>query len=217
MEKIKKSKCVIVGAGTYGEVYASYLLEMYDVIGFVDDDENKWGTSILDIEILGDLNFLYESISRDVFVFVPLGNNDIRIAILEKLIKNGFSVPSFIHPDANIHKTVSLGQAVYILPGSRIMPLVVIKDFVMISLGVNIAHHSVLENGCFLSQGSNIGASITLKLKSYIGIGATIMTGVKSLGVSCLIGAGSVVIRDVENNAIVVGNPGKIIKYNINE
>lgn len=44
-------------------------------------------------------------------------------------------------------------------------------------------------------------------------MGATVMTGVKKLGKDCLIGAGSVVIRDVEDNAVVVGNPAKVLKY----
>jgi acetyltransferase-like isoleucine patch superfamily enzyme len=29
------------------------------------------------------------------------------------------------------------------------------------------------------------------------------------------IGAGSVVVKDVPDNAVVVGNPGRIIKYNM--
>ena len=44
-------------------------------------------------------------------------------------------------------------------------------------------------------------------------MGATIMTGVKRLGKNCLIGAGAVVIKDVDDNAIVAGVPAKVLKY----
>ena len=40
---------------------------------------------------------------------------------------------------------------------------------------------------------------------AYIGISATIMTGVHELGETSLIGAGAVVIKDVPQNAIMAG------------
>ena len=39
------------------------------------------------------------------------------------------------------------------------------------------------------------------------------MTGVHSIGYDSLIGAGSVVIRDVPDYAIMVGVPAKVMKY----
>ena len=70
-------------------------------------------------------------------------------------------------------------------------------------MGVNVAHHSILHEGTFLSTGVNFGASIS----------ATIMTGVHELGENCLIGAGAVVIKDVPQNAIMAGIPAKVLKY----
>ena len=45
-----------------------------------------------------------------------------------------------------------------------------------------------------------------------IGTNATILCGI-TIGRNALIGAGSVVVKDVPDNAVVVGNPGRIIKY----
>ena len=125
----------------------------------------------------------------------------------------GYETPNFIHSSVIIHDTVKLGKAVYILPGSIIMPHAEIKDYSMISMGVNLAHHSILDKGCFLSTGVNFGASIHAKENAYVGIGATIMTRIKTLGKNSLVGAGSVVINDVEDNAVVAGVPAKLIKY----
>ena len=47
---------------------------------------------------------------------------------------------------------------------------------------------------------------------SSIGTSSTILGGIK-IGQYALIGAGSVVTRDVPDNAVVVGNPAKIIRY----
>ena len=73
----------------------------------------------------------------------------------------------------------------------------------------------MLEEGVFLSNGVNIGASLVAKKYAYIGMGATIMTGVKTLGEDCLVGAGAVVIRDVPAYAVVAGVPAKVLKFKI--
>ena len=47
-----------------------------------------------------------------------------------------------------------------------------------------------------------------------IGIGAIILAGVK-IGNNVVVGAGSVVTKDVPSNVIIAGNPARIIKPNI--
>lgn len=48
----------------------------------------------------------------------------------------------------------------------------------------------------------------------FIGVRAIIMPGIK-IGNEVVVGAGSVVTKDVPSNCMVVGNPAKIIKENI--
>ncbi len=207
-----KENCVIVGAGTYGQVYAAYLKEKYNIIGFIDDNKALHHIHVDDIKVLGDFDFLLSNIERSTNVFIPVGNNHIRVNLLQRVIGAGFKTPNFVHKDTQIHSSVKLGKCVYILPGTHIMPFTEIKDFVLVSMGVNIAHHTIIEQGCFFSQGVNIGASIHLKENAYCGIASTVMTGVKEIGKNSLIGAGAVIIRDVPDGATVVGNPGRIIK-----
>ena len=213
MAKIKP-KCVIIGAGTYGQVYKEYLSDNYKVIGFFDDDITLIGKTINNTKVIGSINDVHNYIKKDssISVFVIIGNNDLRVKLLDSYYKLGYKTPSFIHKSVFIHHSVVLNRAIYILPGSNIMPLTIINNYVMVSMGVNIAHHVIIETGCFLSQGSNIGASILIKQKSFIGIASTIMTGVSSIGEKSTIGAGAVIIKDVPDGATVVGNPGKIIK-----
>src|SRR5690554_1183784 len=207
-----KDKAIIVGAGTYGQVYAEYLKEKYEILGFIDDDTNLHNTEINGIKVLGNFNYLIVNLHKETNVFIPIGNNKVRVDLLNKVIASGFKTPNFIHKNTWIHSSVKIGKCVYILPGTQIMPLTEIKDFVLISMGVNIAHHTTIEQGCFLSQGSNIGASIKFKENVFCGIGSTVMTGVNTVGKGSLIGAGAVIIKDVPDGATVVGNPGRIIK-----
>lgn len=209
-------RSVIIGAGTYGEVYLSYLTDAgIEVIGFLDDNEALSGSEIRGIPVLGKISLL-ETLKEShgiEAVYCPLGNNRLRVKFLKYAINLGYQTPNYIHPSVHLSSNVKIGCGVYILLGTNIMPHTVIEDYVMISMGANIAHHSLLEEGTFISTGVNFGASIIAHRYAYIGISATIMTGVHELGANCLIGAGAVVIKDVPDNAVMAGVPAKILKY----
>ena len=209
-------KSVIIGAGTYGEVYLAYLQESgVEIIGFIDDNDNLWNTDVKGVPVLGGRELLttLKSTHGVEAIYCPIGNNKLRVEFLKHAKELGYQTPSYIHPTVTISPNVTIGDGVYILLGTNIMPYTIIKDYVMISMGVNIAHHSILEEGVFLSTGCNFGASIVAHKYAYCGISSTIMTGIHCLGEDCLIGAGAVVIRDVDSHAVVAGIPAKTIKY----
>ena len=211
MEKTKKA--LIISAGSYAQVYSEYLSSEYEIIGFFDDDEKLLGTVINGISVLGKLNELDNFLSNDLStcIFVPLGDNKLRSRLLSEYGEKGYLTPSFISKDSIVPESVKIGRAVYILPGANIMPLTTIGDFTMISSGVNIAHHTIINKACFFSQGSNVGASIEIGDYVFCGIASTIMTGVEKIGDDSVIGAGAVVIKNVNGGETVVGNPGRVI------
>lgn len=47
--------------------------------------------------------------------------------------------------------------------------------------------------------------------RAWIGAGATILPGI-TIGENSVVGAGSVVTKDVEPNTIVAGNPARVIR-----
>lgn len=209
-------KSVIIGAGTYGEVYLAYLQEAgVDIVGFLDDDTKYEGQEVRGIPVLGKIDLLKTLKDSDGIeaVYCPLGNNKLRVEFLSMARELGYKTPNYIHPSVLISPNVKIGKGVYILLGTTIMPHTVIKDFVMISMGVHLAHHNILEEGVFLSTGCNFGASIHAHKYAYCGISSTIMTGLHELGEDCLIGAGAVVIRDVPEKAVMAGVPAKVLKY----
>lgn len=208
---------IIIGCGKYGEVYFAYLRESgVNIVGFLDDDPQYEGTTICGVPVLGKIADLPRL--KDEYdvrsVYCPLGNNKLRVKFLDFARGLGLETPNYIHPTVVIAPEVEIAdQGVYILQSTQIMPFVKIDKDVMISIGANIIHHTHLEQGVFVSNGVNLGASLVAKKYAYCGMGCTIMTGVHSLGEACLIGAGAVVIRDVPDGAVMAGVPAKVIKY----
>ena len=87
---------------------------------------------------------------------------------------------------------------------------------------INACCHFQDHGGVTLGDGCQIGhnvvfattypAPIVLKKNVWVGSNATILSGV-TIGENAIVGAGSVVTKNVPDNAIVGGVPAKVIKY----
>ena len=125
----------------------------------------------------------------------------------------------------NIRESNEIGDNVSIGTLSVIEHHVVIGNNVRIHSQVFVPEYSILQDGAWL--GPNVVLTNakyplspgvkdnlkgpTIKKGAKIGANATILPGVV-IGENALVGAGSVVVRDVPNGTVVVGNPAKIIK-----
>lgn len=206
---------VIIGAGTQGQVYASYLKEAgVNIIGFIDDNPDLENKEVIGIPVLGKYKdlFLEDFKSKIQDVYCPIGVNSVRVEYLSTLKKEGYGIPGFLHHTVSIAPDVTIGEAVYMLAGNIVMPHTTIGNYIMINMDSTIAHHVTLEDGVFMSSGVNIGALINVRENAYIGMGVTAMTGVEEIGKETLVGAGTVIIKDVPEYATVVGNPARVIK-----
>lgn len=90
----------------------------------------------------------------------------------------------------------------------------VIGDNVWISEGVFIATHGHLIKTKELKKKQPIKYSkLSIGDDSWIGARSIILDSVNRIGTGAIIGAGTILTKDVEDWAIVVGNPGKVIGY----
>ncbi len=214
------ANAVIIGAGTQGQVYASYILEAgINLIGFIDDDAELAHTEVLGLPVLGSFkDLLLPSFKNKItHVYCPIGNNKLRVEFLSLLKKEGYATPSFIHKSVSIAPNVILGEPIYMLVGNIVMPHTAIGNYVMVNMGSTIAHHVHISDGVFISSGVNVGASMNIKEMAYIGMGVIIMTGVKCVGKNTILGAGTVIIKDVPDFSVMTGNPGKLLRQNTTE
>jgi len=114
-----------------------------------------------------------------------------------------------------IQKNASVGRRCKISSHSFICEGVTIEDHVFIGHGVTFVNDSfpraTTPTG-ELQTGSDWKVETTIVKKgASIGSGATILSNV-TIGERAIVGAGSVVTRDVPANSIVAGNPAKVLR-----
>jgi acetyltransferase-like isoleucine patch superfamily enzyme/dTDP-4-dehydrorhamnose 3,5-epimerase-like enzyme len=134
----------------------------------------------------------------------------------------GTRVWAFAHvlPEARIGADCNICDHVFIEND------VLVGDRVTIKCGVQLWDGVRLEDDVFVGPNATFTNDIFPRSKQYpqafahtqvrrgasIGANATILPGV-TIGARAMVGAGAVVTRDVPPNAVVVGNPAKIVSY----
>jgi acetyltransferase-like isoleucine patch superfamily enzyme len=115
-----------------------------------------------------------------------------------------------------IQKNASIGNNCKISSNSFVCEGVTIEDAVFIGHSVTFINDSypraTTGDGQLQTEADWKVERTVIKKGASIGSGSTILANV-TVGAGAIVGAGSVVTKDVPANAIVAGNPAKILRY----
>ncbi|EHW0693052.1 N-acetyltransferase [Vibrio parahaemolyticus] len=107
-----------------------------------------------------------------------------------------------------VENDVVLGDRVTVKSGVYLWDGIVLEDDVFIGPCVAFTNDKFPRSKHYPESFSKI----KIKKGASIGANATILPGV-TIGENAMVGAGSVVTKDVPAMAVVIGNPAKIIRY----
>jgi sugar O-acyltransferase (sialic acid O-acetyltransferase NeuD family) len=194
--------------------YSGTGLEVLDCIrnspktSFISDDIELIGESRNGIEIMQR-----EAIKNNEASKVILVNGSAQTYLKRKKTIEEFNIGSeryatIIHPTAIISSFSKIGKNVFIAAGVIIGPNVIIEDHVIILAGSNIHHDCIIKKYSIICGNVLIAGNVEIGSNCYLGASTSLKNGVK-IGENTLIGIGSVVINDIENDVICYGVPAK--------
>ena len=199
---------IIYGASGHGKVIADILKKRgVSNIFFWDDDINS--------KVYGYVVNKPSLTSNKDSVVVAIGNNFVRKEIVDK---NTFHYASAIHPNAIIAENVTIQEGTVVMAGVIVNTSTIIGKHCILNSSCTIDHDCLIHDFVHVSPNATLSGSVQVGKGCWIGAGATIIHGV-TIGKWAVVGAGDIILNDVPDYAVIVGNPGKIIKYNpiINE
>lgn len=184
----------------------------YKVIGFLDDNVNKWGKKYYSVEVLGGLEKA-RSFKNTYFVNgIGSPNNFWKKESI--LAKTGVSTDLFetiIHPAASVSKLSTIGKGTVVLQNTSIATNVKIGNHVIILPNCVISHDDVIEDYVSIASSVTIAGNVLIKESSYIGAGSAIIGNI-IIEKNVLLGMSSVVLRNVTENSVYIGHPAKFLR-----
>ena len=206
-----KQKVIIYGAGGHGKVVCDALehnKEM-EIVGFVDNDLSRSGERFFDHLILGGQKSLPDIFaSAASYAVVAVGDNEERAKVAKLLSEIGFRFITVIHPSASISRGVEIGRGSVVFPGAVINAGAIIGEHAIINSHATIEHDCRIGSFAHVASGVHMGSSVVIGDYSLVGTGASIRLRT-TIGAKATVGVGAVVVSEVEEGAVVVGNPAK--------
>ena len=169
-------RLLIVGAGGHGRVVANtaVLTDEWNEIAFLDD-KCEVGTNVhhefIVIGAIHDAPIFYNDYSH---IVVAIGNNDIRLKLINEYLQFGWQLANLIHPTACVDKSVIIGSGSIVLTRAIIEIGSKIGKGVIINMGTIVDHDCIIEDGVHLAPGVTLGGGVKIGNCSWLGVGTSV-------------------------------------------
>lgn len=200
---------VIIGASGHGKVVADIIERSGDrVIGFLDDNTSL-PEKFVGFPVLGMIDDYRKY--KDAKFVVAIGNAVIREKIVNKL--NDVTWYTAIHPSAVISTLgTEIREGTVIMANAVVNAGAVIGKHCIINTCAVVEHDNRLADYVHVSVGAKLAGTVSVGKSTWIGIGTSVSNNL-SICADCMIGAGAVVVKNIDEAGTYVGVPAKQILF----
>ncbi len=198
----------IIGSGGHAKVVVESLNVKSDISIEIFDEKSPTSDLFLGkylVKFIEDLDDLTE------YFHVAIGANEVRARISSDAKKIGKKPFNVLHKLATVFESASLGNGIFLAANS------IIASEALINEGCIINHAAIVDHDCIVGKYSHIGPNaklgggVRVGEKCLIGTGAVVLPNIK-IGNNVVIGAGSLIVKDINDNQVIFGVPGKEIR-----
>jgi sugar O-acyltransferase (sialic acid O-acetyltransferase NeuD family) len=198
----------IFGYSGHSYVVIETLLRMgRQVLGYFDRQvsiRNPYGLDHMGDERKVDVAALV----KENHVFPTVGDNSARAALIDFFTSHGLNQLAVVDPSSNVSATALIGLSTYV--GRNVC----VNAMAHIGRGVILNTSCVVEHGCRVADYAHVAPSavmcgdVHLGVLSFLGANSVVRQ-TRRIGDRVVIGAGSVVLRDIPDGEVWFGNPAR--------
>jgi sugar O-acyltransferase (sialic acid O-acetyltransferase NeuD family) len=216
MENIKPAlnKLIIVGAGGLGRSLMSIAKsdpgnqKDWVIGGFLDSrDCNSLPSEIKEYILGSPINYIP---NKNEYFIIAVGDADLKKKFSENLLERHAKFMNFL-PGKNIGEGTFLGEGIIFFRNVSVGVNCKIGNFVCIDQNSIIGHDVIIEDYVHIGTAVNIAGGVKINSGSVINSGAILGKDCE-IGKNATIAIGAVILRNVPDDAIMIGNPAKNIR-----
>jgi sugar O-acyltransferase (sialic acid O-acetyltransferase NeuD family) len=186
----------------------------FRIVGIIDTFKPV-GFSCVGYQVLGDELRLIDII-RDHDIYggvIAIGDNWVRHQVADRI---RCAVPSFefvtvIHPSAQVARSARVAAGTVVMPGAIISANADIGECCIVNTKASLDHDGMMGAFSSFAPAVTAGGEVTIKPFAAVLLGANIIHTI-SIGEHSVVGAGSLVLRDVPDRVVAYGLPARVIR-----
>ena len=210
------SVLLVFGASGHAKVVLDAIerLGTYRVAGLVARGVHS-GADVFGYPVVGDDENL-PSVLEDRHVdgaVVAIGDNCRRHEVARSARERfpAITFPPIVHPGAAIARGVTIGMGAVLLAGVVVNSDATVGEFCLLNTNASLDHDSRMDLASSLGPNAAVGGGASIGAFSAVAMGATVLQN-RRIGEHTVVGAQSVVLKDVPSHTVAYGSPARPIR-----
>lgn len=210
-------KILMAGNSVTADILATYLSRdsRYQVLACVVDDDFVSAGGVEGLPTLSLSQLAASHPPGEVSFLMAMGYNDLnrgRESMFNRLKAMGYTIETWVHPDARVYTGHPLGEGALIFPGAIVEPHARVGADTLIWGGVVVAHHASIGDHCWVAANSVISGQATVERNTFVGVSATVVNKVV-VGEFNIIGAAALITKDTKPGAVHLARSAEQLRY----